>query len=79
MKIIEKNLYSPGLVWHLAHVAASDTQPEPEPTNMNKPSTLDQIRNIAEFMFNDKAISSIDIDAAFGMVRVYRNGRIEMI
>jgi hypothetical protein len=46
---------------------------------MNKPSTLDQIRNIAEFMFNDKAISSIDIDAAFGMVRVYRNGRIEMI
>jgi hypothetical protein len=46
---------------------------------MNKPSTLDQIRNIAEFMFNDKAILSIDIDAAFGMVRVYRNGRIEMI
>ncbi len=79
MKINEKNLYSPGWVWHLAHVAASDTQPEPEPINMNKPSTLDQIRNIAEFMFNDKAISSIDIDAAFGMVRVYRNGRIEMI
>ena len=74
MKII---LFIPPRISHLAHVAASDSQPEP--TNMNKPSTLDQIRNIAEFMFNDKAISSIDIDAAFGMVRVYRNGRIEMI
>jgi hypothetical protein len=57
---------------------AGSAQPEPS-KNMNKPSTLDQILNIAEFMFNDKAISSIDIDAAFGMVRVYRNGRIEMI
>jgi hypothetical protein len=46
---------------------------------MNKPSTLDQIRNIAEFMFNDKAIESIDIDASFGMVRVYRDGRIVML
>jgi len=46
---------------------------------MNKPSTLDQIRNIANFMFNDKAISSVDIDSALGMVRVYRNGTIEMI
>ena len=46
---------------------------------MNKPSTLNQIRNIAEFMFNDKAIESIDIDASFGMVRVYRDGRIVML
>ena len=76
MKII---LFIPPRISHLAHVAASDTQQPTEPTNMNKPSTLDQIRNIAEFMFNDKAILSIDIDAAFGMVRVYRNGRIEMI
>lgn len=46
---------------------------------MNKPSTLDHIRNIAEFMFNDKAITSIDIDAEFGMVRIHRDGRIEML
>ena len=44
MKIIEKNLYSPGWVWHLAHVAASDTQPEPEPTKKMK--SLIQIKKV---------------------------------
>lgn len=56
-----------------AHQTTNQNEP------MNKPSTLDHIRNIAEFMFNDKAITSIDIDAEFGMVRIHRDGRIEML
>jgi hypothetical protein len=31
-KINEKNLYSPGWVWHLAHVAADGAQNQNQPT-----------------------------------------------
>jgi L-ascorbate metabolism protein UlaG (beta-lactamase superfamily) len=44
-----------------------------------KPQTLEQIRNIAEFMFNDKAIVSVEIEATWGTVVVYQDGTIKAV
>jgi hypothetical protein len=48
-------------------------------TSTMKPQTLEQIRNIAEFMFNDKAIVSVEIEATWGTVVVYQDGTIKAV
>ena len=44
-----------------------------------KPHTLEQIKNIADFMFNDKAIESVEIEATWGRVVVYQDGTIKAV
>jgi hypothetical protein len=43
-----------------------------------KPTTLTEIRNAAASMFSDSAVVSVNVEASFGMVTVYRNGEIFM-
>jgi hypothetical protein len=45
---------------------------------MNKPTTLTEIRNAAASMFNDSAVLSVNIEASFGVVTVFRDGIIKM-
>jgi hypothetical protein len=40
------------------------------------PTTLTEIRTAAQNMFNHNAVISVNIEASFGMVTVYRNGEI---
>lgn len=42
----------------------------------NKPSNLKEILATAAPLFNDKAVVSVIIEAAFGTVEVYRCGAI---
>lgn len=43
-----------------------------------KPTTLTEIRNAAESMFNDAAVVSVNVEASFGVVTVFRDGSIRM-
>ena len=43
-----------------------------------KPTTLLEIRNLVASIFNDKAVISVNVEAAFGLVTVYRDGTIKM-
>ena len=48
-------------------------------TNMSElPSNLNEIRNAAAAMFSDPAVISVNVEATFGLVTVYRNGDIFM-
>jgi hypothetical protein len=40
------------------------------------PSNLTEIRQAAASMFTDPAVSSVNVQATFGLVTVYRNGDI---
>ena len=43
-----------------------------------KPTTLTEIRNLVASIFNDKAVISVNVEASFGLVTVYRDGTIKM-
>jgi hypothetical protein len=43
---------------------------------MNLPTTLTEIRNAAASMFDDNAVVSVNVQASFGLVTVFRNGEI---
>jgi len=42
------------------------------------PSNLIEIRQVASSMFLDPAVISVEVQATFGMVTVYRDGEIKM-
>lgn len=39
---------------------------------------LTDFRNAAESMFNDAAVVSVNVEASFGLVTVYRDGSVRM-
>lgn len=45
---------------------------------MNKPTTLTEIRNAAASMFADVAVHSVNVEASFGLVTVFRDGEVKM-
>jgi hypothetical protein len=42
------------------------------------PTTLNEIRNAASSMFSNPAVESVNVQATFGMVTVFRNGDIKV-
>jgi hypothetical protein len=53
--------------------------PTPTTKNMNTlPTTLNEIRNSASSMFNDKAVASVNVETTYGLVTVFRNGDIKI-
>ena len=48
-----------------------------EHTNMKTlPSTLNEIRELAQTVFSNPAAKSVNINTTFGIVTVYRDGQI---
>lgn len=47
-------------------------------TTMPLPSNLSEIRAAAASMFSDPAVTSVNVQASFGLVRVMRDGSIFM-
>lgn len=45
---------------------------------MTAPTTLTEIRNVAQSSFADPSVISVNVEASFGLVTVFRDGNVKL-